>query len=507
MKIHLSKDKKEIFSEKELKKIEVPFSFESIETMDSALSKPNINIDPRTVIELLDYIDYDKFINKDSESDYYKYLNYYENEFFTYLMFKGISDSLLNEYYKNRNGIRDTYHYSKFYFQDSGLKLMSYFLDISDVPILKNKFIEFKMLEEKLKNVSGDNRKIAMMIAFTYRPYPNSDFYNSFDDLELTRDDIIAFVNEYEESGEYLDIRQLDNLLISYRNRYLIRNGLFAEYNQLEQQVQDEFREYRKTRYAFFPNDFIEYYNSKHPTANFGSLISTDNSLLTSDIYDLIINQNNLIGFDALFGSKAYNNYIYSKKIKSHAEQNSSEVYKKKLNTYEKYYELLNEQNFSLEFTIDYFIRKNIPQEDLEMFLDFKNWFDQYCPFSWDYSKRVQERTLRQLQADFYQELRKTPFEKRNVLLKAYNEYLVSDKLSEFTKVDAFSQILSEYESEIGIAKEHSSTGQESIRALTGKITPDINLEPATGKKKEKTKKKKTILIIVLIKIVIQLIV
>ena len=71
MKIHLTKNKKSLFSLDGLKKLDVPFRARIADTLEMVLLANDFSTDLRTVLNLLDYIDYERFINgeRDSELD------------------------------------------------------------------------------------------------------------------------------------------------------------------------------------------------------------------------------------------------------------------------------------------------------------------------------------------------------------------------------------------------------------------------------------------------------
>lgn len=446
MRIHLSKDKIKLFQDDGLKKLKVPFRAGMADTLEMVLLASDFSTDLRTVINLLDYIDYERFINGANDSEYSKYLQMAEKELLAYVSFLA-SDELLEEFYKNREGSTRDYKYTKFRFNKDTLKLMSYYID-TDVKECKNKFLEFKLLEERLKNgIDIDSRRSNMLVAFTYRTYPSNDFYDCFSDIELTMWDLIEFINHCEELEIILSPRQLDNLLTSYRNRYLDINGLTDEYHSLCYSVKEAFDEYRKTRYAFLPNEFIRYYNSRYRN-DFKSFNFGTSTPLTRDIYELIINDNNLIGFSYLSHSKSWERYISNLAICTQCSSNDNLNYERDKFIYDKYYQLLEESLFTSEFTIDYIIRKNVVEEDLELFMKLKKWFDKYSFEKWDYSNRVKVRTFNQLQVDFDEELRNSPFNQRFEILYKYNGYVVHDQIDELITPRFFYKPMHEYEKE-----------------------------------------------------------
>ncbi len=446
MKVHLTKDKKALFTGEGLRNLEVPFRARMADTLEMVLLAPNFSTDLRTVMNLLDYIDYERFVNGENDSEYSKYLQRAEKELFAYFSFLA-SDKLLEEYYRNREGNTRDYKYTNIRFNKDTLKLMSCFID-TNVRECKNKFLEFKLLEDKLKDgMDISSRKDNMLVGFTYRVYPSDDFYDCFSDIDLTMTDLISFINRYEEMGNILTPRQLDNLLASYRNRYLEVNGLTDEFSFLMSSVEVEFEEYRKTRYAFLPNDFIRYYNSKYSN-DFSSFNFGTSTFLTRDIYEMIINGNNIISFPDVCLTKSGGEYISSKNIRDYTFSSDNTEYKNALRIYDKYHSLLEECLFDSEFTIDYVIRKNVSEDDLEAFMKLKSWFDKYRSENWDYSNIVKERTFNQIQLDFDKELRNSPFKKRLEILYKYNDYVEHDGVKELMGPRFFYKPLHQFEKE-----------------------------------------------------------
>ena len=485
MRVHLTKDKKGLFSREGLKKYDVPFRARMADTLEMVLLAKNFSTDLRTVLNLLDYIDYERFINGTRDSDYFKFLETAEKDLFAYFSFLA-SDSLLLEYYKNREGNSRDYQYNNIRFDKNALRLMSCFIN-TDVKECKNKFLEFRTLEDRLKNgTSVESRKDNMMVAFTYRVYPSNDFYDCFSDLDLTMEDLISFINRYEETGNVLTPRQLDNLLISYRNRYLDINDLSDDYSLLYDSVIEEFLEYRKHNFAFLPSEFIKYYNEKCGL-NFYSFNYGISTNLTRDIYEIIINGNNIIRFPDLYNTKSGREYIQARHIIKPTITSDNDEYKRKLSIYEKYRGILEEALFDTEFTIDYVIRTRVSEEDLESFMELKKWFDTYSGEKWDYSSLVRERTFRQLQLDFDNELRNNPFKNRLDILYKYNEYALNDQVGELMTPRFFYKQLHQFEKEFiannglelfGVMLEAYDSGRELLPVLDGMglNIDDINL-------------------------------
>ena len=84
MRVHLTKDKRGLFSREGLKKYDVPFRARMADTLEMVLLAKNFSTDLRTVLNLLDYIDYERFINGTRDSDYFKFLETAEKDLKNY---------------------------------------------------------------------------------------------------------------------------------------------------------------------------------------------------------------------------------------------------------------------------------------------------------------------------------------------------------------------------------------------------------------------------------------
>lgn len=442
MKIHLAKDKKILFSGDGLKHLSVPFDTKIVDIMEMVLLSPTYSADLRTVVGILDYIDYEKVINGDSNGEYYDYLAEAEKNLSAYVSFLA-SDSLFLEYLKNRGNKDGDYQYSEYTFNKNILNLMGNYVN-TETALYNNQFYQFRVIEDRLKNATDlRQRKNNLMVAFTYRSFPDH-FYDDFSDVSLNTTDLVNFIKECESRGNTLIPRQMECLLSSFRNKYLEDNNLVSEFNNLNISVRRALIEYRRDRYAFFPEEFIKFYNENYPRDfkcfNFGN-----SSLLTRSIYEMIINDNNLVGYEDLSGS-SLEQYVASKGIKNPSTFSDEENFSLQKKVYDKYYRILEEQYLYPDFTIDYFIRRRISDLDRDNFLDLKKWFDNYIELSWDRSFGVRKRTFEQLEVDIMEDLRKSPFSERYAITREYGKYAVSDGVGDLLRHRYFYRYLHVFE-------------------------------------------------------------
>ena len=432
MKIHLAKDKKAVFSSNGFKECNSLYNATMSDMLDMTLNSPDFSADLETVTNLLNYINYEMFINGDRDSEYYKRLKIARSDLLTYFTFFA-PETLYRVLYKSRNGEIEFCKHADFVPNNAYLKLMSSFID-TKVGKCKNKYLEFKSLEKRLKSgLCYSSRVNNMLLAFTYRAYSREDdFYDAFDDVFISLDDLKKFIVTAEEKGVVLSTRQFENLLLSYRNRQFEKDNLEDEYADFCSSVRSAFFEYRRGRYAFLPDEFIDFYNSEGK-----------GKTLTRNLYEIIINNNVLIGFNKLSTTKSWEAYVSNKPTTF----NDGFIYGRDRIIFEKYFHLLTDSIASpQQYTFEYIMRTQVDDSDKKQFLRLKEWFDTYSRKQWDYSYDVKTRTLEKLQSDFVEELSKIPFCERHALLYRYKDYAQQDKVKEFVSRRTFRKLLNSYE-------------------------------------------------------------
>lgn len=434
MKIHLAKDRELVFSSNVFNDCNSLYNATILDVLDMTLNSPDFSADLETVTNLLNYINYEMFINGEQDSEYYRRLKIARSDLLTYFTFFA-PESLYNVLYKSRNGEIELCKHADFVPNDAYLKLMGCFID-TNVRKCSNKYLEFKSLEKRLKSGLDDTSRINnMLLAFTYRGYSKEDnFYDTFDDVFISLDDLKKFIITAEENGVILSTRQFENLLVSCRNRYLEKNNLKDEYDDFCSSVRAAFFEYRRERYAFLPDEFINFYNSEGK-----------GKTLTRNLYEVIINNNILIGFNKLSSTKSWGAYVSNKPI----PLSDGFLYGRDKIIFEKYFHLLTDSIVSpQQYTFEYIMRTQVEDSDKEQFLRLKEWFDTYSHKEWDYSHAVKVRTSERLQSDFLIELRKAPFCERYNLVYRYNEYAKQDKVRDVTSPIVFHKLIKSYEKE-----------------------------------------------------------
>ena len=103
MKIHLAKDKKAVFSSNGFKECNSLYNATMSDMLDMTLNSLDFSADLEMVTNLLNYINYEMFINGDRDSEYYKRLKIARSDLLTYFTFFA-PETLYRVLYKSRNG-------------------------------------------------------------------------------------------------------------------------------------------------------------------------------------------------------------------------------------------------------------------------------------------------------------------------------------------------------------------------------------------------------------------
>ena len=265
----------------------------------------------------------------------------------------------------------------------------------------RNEFRKFLDWESKMKEASdlGD-RKNNMMVAFTYRPYSiGNKFYEDFTDVSLDVEDLANFIKRYDDLARSLTPRQFDNLLRSFRLKWAESRGMADEYLSLEEKVLVAFDEYRKTGFAFRPQDFIDYFNEKFPNVdfksfNFGKVASLG---LTREVYEVIINGNYLAGLDAhevvikgknlscldvLRETATFTEYVKAKRFRGTSREEDDKFFAMSQDIADSFQSELTDSEKTADVTKKYFVRRNGLKDDeerLALFDSYVQWIEKYC--------------------------------------------------------------------------------------------------------------------------------
>lgn len=490
MRVHSVKDKKVLFKDGNLLKPNLYFSFDTLDTLENIIFLPNQVVNLNSVASVLHFIEYELVRSKGKEvTPYINYLESCRDRMIPFFCFAA-SDELFNEFRKNRPDDKekpksfDTYKINPDY-SSCAEELMTFFVGDSGCKF-SNKYHQFMAWESKMTNSSNlTDKKNSLMVAFTYRPFTplHKKFYDSFKNVSLTVDDLIGFVKKYEEAGHCLSSRQLTNLLGVFRKRYLDLNGWAEEYSSLRKKVIDEFDKYRESRYAFKPEGFIEHFNKSNPNLNFRSFsFNGTNSALTRDIYEIIINGNDLVSFGGLKDTNSAKKLISEKKLEFSTSERDDEKYKQMQDVYSKYFKHLESELTKQENSKGTFIiRHGVSESELPIFDTLVNWFQKHRLSGKNiFSKQPINSEVEGLGKKFRDEVAKTKFKDRYDSLSKYRTLAKKSEVS-FPK-NYFEDILAAYERDF--VKEHGEKiSSELIKAheQRQKLTPILakyNLSP-----------------------------
>lgn len=399
LRIHLTPNKKDVFKGKNLFDLrKIPFSFSDIEDFDKILDTPDYSVSLETVVRFLEFIDYERSINK--RNNISRLLKGVLDDLMAYISFTA-NDDLFEQIVENRrDGRIGKYDFGKNSVAIS-YNLMDTFVGHQPKRNRRNEFLKFLDWESKMKDASdlGD-RKNNMMVAFTYRPYSiGNKFYEDFADVSLDVEDLANFIKRYDDCARSLTPRQFDNLLRSFRLKWAESRGMADEYLSLEKKVLVAFDEYRKTGFAFRPQDFIDYFNGKFPNVdfksfNFGKVASLG---LTREVYEVIINGNYLAGLDAhevvingknlscldvLRETATFTEYVKAKKFRGTSREEDDKFFAMSQEIADRFQSELTDSEKTADVTKKYFVRRNGLKDDeerLTLFDSYVQWIEKYC--------------------------------------------------------------------------------------------------------------------------------
>lgn len=399
LRIHLTPNKKDVFKGKNLFDLrKIPFSFSDIEDFDKILDTPDYSVSLETVVRFLEFIDYEFSINR--RNNISRLLKGVLDDLMAYISFTA-NDDLFEQIVENRrDGRIGKYDFGKNPVAIS-YNLMDTFVGYQPGRNRRNEFLKFLDWERKLKSASNlVDRKNNMMVAFTYRPYSiGNKFYEDFTDVSLDVEDLVNFIKMYDDRARSLTPRQFDNLLRSFRLKWAESRGMADEYLGLEEKVLVAFDEYRKTGFAFKPQDFIDYFNKKFPNVdfkcfNFGEVTGLG---LTREVYEVIINGNYLSGLDAhkvvinekdlscldvLRETATFTEYVKAKRFRKTSQEEDEKFFAMSQEIVSRFQSELTDPGKTEDITKRYFVRRNGLKDDedrLALFNSYVQWIEKYC--------------------------------------------------------------------------------------------------------------------------------
>lgn len=430
MSMHLTQDKFSAYENGFMKYSKSPFDFDIASKIDSVLNSKEYYVGINTIVEMLNYIDYENSVNDcDTNREYLDALNSITGKFHNYLAFWSTKEEIAR--YKETSKSSKKYSLTECY---DNLSLVRFTL--GKTPYTKNPVIQLDEIEELLQTGDEEQMKKNLITAFAYKKYDPSDpFFDAFSDVSLTVDDISRFIYGYEKTGRVLSADQFGNILANYRKSFLARE----DEEKLNLAVKTAYKKFRNTDYVSSDLDFIEQF-----------ALANDVSFTRVD-FERIINGNYLYDFRDLRGTKSYNNYLKKTGFFTESDEKAFDRYtseaQRREEIYNKYFAGLFLHQDSIDETMGYFIRKNVKEEDLEDFNKMKTWFEGTDQFTgWNMSDEVKARCGIKLLEEFKEELENSLFIEREAISSKYLKYALNDGVRKFAAPRDFKRILESYE-------------------------------------------------------------
>lgn len=471
MAMHLTKDKLAAYENGFKQYGEAPFDFDIASKMDLVLNSKEYYVGINTIVEMLNYIDYENLVNDcDTNREYLDALNSITGKLHNYLAFWSTKEELAR--YKETSKSSKKYSLTECY---DNLSLVRFTL--GKTPYTKNPVIQLEEIEDLLQTGDEAQMKKNLITAFAYKEYdPTDPFFAAFSDVSLTINDISNFIYKYEKTGRTLSADQFGNILANYRKSFLARE----DEETLSLAVKTAYKKFRNTDYASSDLDFIEQF-----------ALANDVSFTRVD-FERIINGNYLYDFRDLRGSKSYNNYLKKTGFFTESDEKAFDRYtseaQRREEIYNKYFADLFLHQDCVDETMEYFIRKNVEKEDLEDFNKMKTWFESTDQFTgWNMSDEVKARCGIKLLEEFKEELENSLFIEREAISSKYLKYALNDGVRKFAAPRDFKRILESYEirfkrenawavlGEVCIADENKESLADRISSLG--LTVDDALE------------------------------
>ena len=278
-----------------------------------------------------------------------------------------------------------------------------------------------------LSEEDNDKRKEMLLASFCYSEYCDNSFFISFDDVKLSIDDLVKFVQKYEESGNSFSKEQATMLFKSFELRHFDSLGLKTEYMNERKIIKDLYEDYYIDNFAFSDFDFINYINSLFPDG-FDTLNLDNNKAL--DYKSLLFAVNDIfMGIELLEGTEVFEYFNFNEYDEDKYRDIEDLYAEYRLQKFDQYYPLVLEQVQS-DYTKNYFIRHNVCDEDLEIASEVFDWFYQNNS-SVDSEKEQcrKENTTEIMKNEFVDELASVHFNKRKEVFNSYLGYIESDNL------------------------------------------------------------------------------
>lgn len=434
--IHCSGQMSNMFLNDKIRcKADFNVNYTFISGVEHLLGTNNCKFDLKTVIYYLNFINFESrnaLVHK--ESEYFERLCLIRNELENTLSFYA-SDEFILKYNISKNGFswKENYTDSECVLSLDNLNLIKNFYD-GKINQYTNKYFQLKELENNM--INAVNKKEMLLCAFCYKDYCNNEFFNAFNDVFLTTDDLYDFISKCESSDLKFTDRQINNLLHSFNKYYLDKNDLVCEHEEEKKHILEAYDRYCVRNWVFEKSEFIDFYNSlynkKFKTFNFNN----DSSLLTEDILDEVI-ADKVVMPEQVKNTNSVKTYLKNKKI-SHRESYCSDLEYRKF-IFDKYYNIVSEYCSNPEMTIHYFMYRNGVSEDdektVKMFIDWS--YANSNNLNDLFSNDLKVKTVNSMLNDFDKDILSS-FKDCSLIYKKYQSIIENDGLSDFVSKKSF---------------------------------------------------------------------
>ncbi len=446
MAMHLTKDKLATYENGPENFVKAPFSFEIIDKMDLMLNSNDFFVGINTVIEMLDFIEYENQVNDNEKNrEYLNSLNSVVGKLHNYLSFWSTSDEISK--LKEAKSLDKKYSLTEQY---DNLLFTKFVLGKNFYT--KNPVILIDEIESLLQTGDENQLKKNLVVAFGYKEYNSEDpFFDAFKNVSLSIEDIRNVIADYEKTGKILSSEQFGNIIKNYKKSFLARE----DENDYCLMVKKSYDKFRSKDIVSSDLDFIKQFNE-----NFGTLSLED--------FERIIKGNYLYDFDLLSGLRSFKNYSKNTGFKIESKEDVEKKYtlesERREYIYNKYFDLLFLHQDSVDETMEYFVRNNVLKEDVLDFNKLKTWFEKSEKFTgWNNSEELYARCAIKLLDDFENALQDNKFMDRQAIYSKYLKYAVNDGVKKFATARDIKRIFENYEKRFKIENAWALLGEVCI--------------------------------------------
>ena len=331
-------------------------------------------------------------------------------------------------------------------------ELVNNFVKIRNI---ENKYYLLNKIEDTMFN-KGKYKKNMLLIYLTYNYRISDKLDKYFNDIVISKEDVVLFIKCLEDNNIVLNEMQLINLLNGFRKKYYFDNNLSDKYRFLSNKVIGEYSKYFNDNHYFKIDEFISYYNDKYRDDFKDFIFESNFTLLNRGILFSILEGNSFLG-NYFVWNKYNENFKCFKEVESRREKyilKEEKFYLEKKKFYRKYKVKINEfLAISDSCCIKYFMLKNIDSKDRGKFYElFKTLYkDNYKCLG--RKKGTVRKSVENLKRDFVLELLNSYYKDRYVIMSKYIDYVSYINGSNYVNEDFFKIMVIECEKSLEMAK------------------------------------------------------